>query len=74
MQDIAIQARPWGFRLEEVAVPTRLWHGDRDEIVPLHHSEHAARAISGAELTIFGGEGHLLAGRFPEIASSLARS
>jgi hypothetical protein len=42
--------------------------------VPLHHSEHAARAISGAELTILGGEGHLPAGRFPEIASSLALS
>jgi pimeloyl-ACP methyl ester carboxylesterase len=70
---IVIQARPWGFRLEDVAVPTRIWHGDRDEIVPLHHSEHAASRIPGAVLTTFRGEGHLLAPRFPEIASSLTR-
>jgi pimeloyl-ACP methyl ester carboxylesterase len=72
VQDIVIQARPWGFRLEEVGVPTRIWHGDRDEIVPLHHSTHAAGRIPDAELTTFEGEGHLLAGRFPEIAAELS--
>ena len=66
---------PGGFRLEEVAVHRRAFGtATVTSIVPLHHSEQAARAISGAELTIFGGEGHVLARRFPEIASSLARS
>ena len=30
MIDAEIYARPWGFRLEEVRVPVRLWHGRKD--------------------------------------------
>ena len=74
VHDVAIQARPWGFRLEELSLPVRLWHGDRDEIVPPHHSRHAAQAIPDAELHTYPDEGHLLAARFPEIVSSLAQS
>ncbi len=73
VQDIVIQARPWGFRLEDVRLPVRIWHGESDEVVPLRHSRHAAAAIDGAELTTFPGEGHLLAARFPEIAAQLRR-
>jgi pimeloyl-ACP methyl ester carboxylesterase len=71
VQDAAIQARPWGFGLEEIRAPVRLWHGDRDEIVPLHHSRYAAEAIPNATLTIFEGAGHLVASRFSEVAAAL---
>jgi pimeloyl-ACP methyl ester carboxylesterase len=71
VQDVALQARPWGFRLEDVSAPVRLWHGEQDEVVPIHHSRHVAERIAGAELHTYPGEGHLLARRFPEIASSL---
>jgi pimeloyl-ACP methyl ester carboxylesterase len=73
VQDVVIQARPWGFRLRDIEVPVRVWHGEEDEVVPLDHSRHAAAVIPGAELTTFPGEGHLLAARFPEIAAQLRR-
>jgi pimeloyl-ACP methyl ester carboxylesterase len=72
VQDVAIQARPWGFRLEELTLPVRLWHGDQDQVVSLHHSQHVADAIPDAQLRTYEGEGHLLAARFAEIASELA--
>jgi pimeloyl-ACP methyl ester carboxylesterase len=30
MIDAEIYAQPWGFRLEEIRVPVRLWHGKKD--------------------------------------------
>jgi uncharacterized protein YjbJ (UPF0337 family) len=30
IEDWAIEARPWGFSLEEIRVPVRIWHGDCD--------------------------------------------
>ena len=35
--DIILFARDWGFRLDEVKVPVRWWHGDHDHIVPFAH-------------------------------------
>lgn len=61
VEDAAIQARPWGFGLEQVRTPVQLWHGDRDQIVPLHHASYAAERIPDATLNIVGGTGHLLA-------------
>ena len=73
VQDSAIQARNWGFGLEEIQAPVHLWHGDSDEIVPLHHSRHAAEKIPNATLTVFEGAGHLVASRFSEVAAALIR-
>jgi pimeloyl-ACP methyl ester carboxylesterase len=71
VQDSAIQARDWGFGLEKIRAPVHLWHGDRDEIVPLHHSRHAADTIPSATLTVFEGAGHLVVSRFGEVAAAL---
>ena len=38
--DVVVFARDWGFRLDQVKVPVRWWHGDRDHIVPFAHGEH----------------------------------
>ena len=73
VQDSAIQARNWGFELEEIHAPVQLWHGDSDEIVPFHHSKHAAEKIPNATLTVFEGVGHLVASRFSEVAAALIR-
>ena len=71
VRDSAIQARDWGFGLEEIQASVHLWHGDSDEIVPLHHSRHAAETIPNATLTVFEGVGHLVASRFSEVAAAL---
>jgi pimeloyl-ACP methyl ester carboxylesterase len=53
-------AQPWGFQPRQIRVPTRLWYGTEDPLVPLHMGEALAREISSARLTLCRDEGHLL--------------
>jgi pimeloyl-ACP methyl ester carboxylesterase len=57
--DIVVFARDWGFRLDEVKVPVRWWHGDRDHIVPYAHGQHVVARLPDAELHELPGESHL---------------
>ena len=38
--DVVVFARDWGFRVGDVTVPVRWWHGDADHIIPYAHGEH----------------------------------
>ena len=69
--DYALEAREWGFAVEAIRVPVRLWHGDDDGVVPLAHSRYLERRIPGAQLTLLDGAGHLLRGRLEPIARVL---
>jgi pimeloyl-ACP methyl ester carboxylesterase len=71
VEDFAVQAKPWGFALDEIQVPVRIWHGDQDHLVPLHHSEHAANLIPDAELIVLKGQGHLVLTHFVEVVRTL---
>ena len=51
--DLAL-VRPWGFELESIAVPVRLWHGEADILIPPTHSRRLARRIPAAELVLAG--------------------
>jgi pimeloyl-ACP methyl ester carboxylesterase len=57
--DAILFGRDWGFLLADIEVPVHLWYGDADNIVPIAHGEHMARAIPGAVLRVRPGEGHL---------------
>lgn len=57
--DLILFIRPWGFRLRDVRVPIRLWHGEADHLVPVAHAHHMARRIPDAELFVRRGESHL---------------
>lgn len=57
--DAALFGRHWGFRLRDVKVPVRWWHGDSDNLVPLDHAEHACELLADCELHVRPGEGHL---------------
>jgi len=46
------------FNWEEIRVPTLLFHGDKDNLIPLDYSQEIARRISNAELVIVKGGGH----------------
>lgn len=39
---------PWGFDPAAIAVPTQVWYGTRDVLVPPHHGEWIARTVPGA--------------------------
>ena len=58
--DVVVFARDWGFRLDQVKVPVRWWHGDRDHIIPFSHGRHVVDRLPDAELYHLPGEGHLV--------------
>jgi pimeloyl-ACP methyl ester carboxylesterase len=55
-------ARPWGFDLAEVRVPTALWQGSEDLMVPFAHGEWFAAHLPQATVHLERGEGHLSIG------------
>ena len=57
--DVTVFAKDWGFRLDEVKVPVRWWHGDKDHIVPFAHGQHVVARLPDAELYTLPGESHL---------------
>ena len=70
--DVVVFARGWGFRLDEVKVPVRWWHGDRDHIVPFEHGQHVVSRLPDAQLTHLPGESHLAGlGRAEEILDTM---
>ncbi|BBY66958.1 alpha/beta fold hydrolase [Mycolicibacterium helvum] len=70
--DVVVFARDWGFRLDEVKVPVRWWHGDRDHIVPFAHGQHVVARLPDAELHELPGESHLAGlGRAEDILSAM---
>lgn len=56
--DVVVFARDWGFRLGQVKVPVRWWHGDRDHIVPFAHGQHVVSRLPDAELYTLSGASH----------------
>jgi pimeloyl-ACP methyl ester carboxylesterase len=59
VHDYRIWARPSGLPFEAVEIPVRVWHGDSDGIVPMHHAEYVVGRLANAELTVLPGVGHL---------------
>ena len=57
--DVVAFAKDWGFRLEQVKVPVRWWHGDADHIIPFAHGRHVVSLLPDAELYTLPGESHL---------------
>jgi len=56
--DLAFVA-PWGFALTEITVPTFVWQGSADLMVPFAHGRWLAAHIPGATAHLEHGEGHL---------------
>jgi len=75
VDDIILFTRDWGFRLADVAVPVKWWHGDADHIVPLAHGRHCVERLPDAELFIRPGESHLGGlGAAEEVLETLLRT
>jgi pimeloyl-ACP methyl ester carboxylesterase len=56
--DLAFVA-PWGFDLEEVQIPTMVWQGSEDLMVPFDHGRWLAAHLPDASVHLEVGEGHL---------------
>lgn len=50
--------KPWGFELEKIKFPLKIWHGALDPQAPLSHARLYKKAIPNAELNIIENEGH----------------
>jgi pimeloyl-ACP methyl ester carboxylesterase len=58
LADAEIYAQPWGFRLEDVKVPVRLWHGKGDRAFSLHLAEQVATRLPNCRARFIDNEGH----------------
>jgi pimeloyl-ACP methyl ester carboxylesterase len=58
--DWAIDARPWGFSLQEIKLPVDVWHGEDDKIVSIKQARILAEAIPNARRKFYPNEGHFL--------------
>lgn len=55
VQEVALATRPWGLRLEEIALAVRLWDGDQNRLIPPYHAQYLAYALPNAQLRILSG-------------------
>lgn len=58
MVDAEIYARPWGFPLEEVRTPVRLWHGKTDRSFSYHLAEQVAERLPNCRARFVEAAGH----------------
>jgi pimeloyl-ACP methyl ester carboxylesterase len=58
IDDVLAFRRPWGFDLEKIAVPVRLWHGEADVFSPAEHSRWLAKRIPRAQIEVQPGAAH----------------
>ena len=71
--DARIYAAPWGFKLEEIRVPVRVWHGREDRNFRWQLAEEMAARIPNCRTRMIDGEGHysLIMRRHREVLSDL---
>src|SRR5438876_8802590 len=58
MADAQIYAQPWGFEIEDVRVPVRLWHGKEDRAFSVRLAEEIARRLPNCKTRYVEGAGH----------------
>ncbi|HEV8422823.1 MAG TPA: alpha/beta hydrolase [Chthoniobacterales bacterium] len=58
MVDAEIYAQPWGFPLEEIRVPVRLWHGKKDRSFHWNLADSLGKRLPNCTSRMVEGEGH----------------
>lgn len=58
--DYEIMNQPWGFDPSDITVPTHIWQGDADELVPPDWATRLNEAIAGSTVHMVEGGTHLL--------------
>jgi len=73
--ELVLYGRPWAFRLQDIAMEVRLWHGELDVIVPPSMGRYQESIIPKCIATYYGNEGHfsLVVNHMEEIIGALIR-
>jgi pimeloyl-ACP methyl ester carboxylesterase len=72
LDDGQAAVRPWGFSLDDIAVPVVVHQGRQDAMVPYQHGVWLAEHVPGATAHLTEDDGHLtLVTRLPEILAEL---
>jgi len=58
MADAQIYAQPWGFAIEDVQVPVRLWHGKQDRAFSVRLAEQVAKRLPNCKARFVDDAGH----------------
>jgi len=58
LQDLRLFCGPWHLPLAEIDVPTIMWQGSDDTIVPPQAAYHLAETLPNCRLDIVQGAGH----------------
>lgn len=58
MIDAQVYAEPWGFKLEDVEVPVRLWHGKKDRAFSFRIAEEVAKRLPNCKARFVDQAGH----------------
>ena len=68
--DLAFSKR-WGFDLKAISVPTAVWYGPHDTLVPTGHGEWLSRTIPDVEVVLLDGGHFAVYDRMPELLAWL---
>jgi pimeloyl-ACP methyl ester carboxylesterase len=73
-RDLVLYGRDWGFALHDIHVPTRLWHGEKDAVVPPAMAHMLADEIPTCRALFYPEDGHfsIIADRLGEILAELS--
>jgi pimeloyl-ACP methyl ester carboxylesterase len=58
MADARIYAQPWGFSLEDIHVPVRLWHGTQDRAFSVRLAKEVAERLPNCKARFIDDAGH----------------
>jgi pimeloyl-ACP methyl ester carboxylesterase len=58
IDDVLALRVDWGFAVDAIDCPVRLWHGEQDNFSPVSHARWLARRIPAAEVQVQPGSAH----------------
>lgn len=58
-QEAKLYARPWKFRLQDISTRVYLWHGEKDENVPVSVGHFLADSIPDCQATFLENDAHI---------------
>jgi pimeloyl-ACP methyl ester carboxylesterase len=72
-QDLRLFCAPWGLPLKDIDVPTVVWQGSDDPIVPPGGAYYLAETLSNCRLDVVQGGGHYwVFGQFERVLDAVA--